>query len=107
MILDRIEYWHNRASDTNFVWFPFLFLKLKPAQQMGVGRRIIMTLCFAVYFTIWVIIRHLIFGTGINLAQTGTSFLYSFAAFFIWFNFVTATFWNRRSQRLIRLKGTK
>ncbi len=96
----RIEDLHNRASDTDFVWFPFLFLKLKPDQPLTFARRAVMTACFAPYFVVALELRRVLFGGSIDPARVASDLAESAVFFFVWFNAVTATFWNRRARRL-------
>lgn len=96
----KIEDGHNQLSDTDFVWFPFLFLKLKPNQVMDVRHRLKMTPFFALYFALGAAVRDWILGAGVSLASSAEAFAWGFAIFFIWFNLVTAPLWNRRARRL-------
>jgi hypothetical protein len=119
-ILQKIEDIHNWASDTNFVWFPFLRLKLRPEQSMPFRHRLLMTIFFGPYFSLFYTLRVWIIGrwnqSASDVAQaTADNFwgglvasigpmainmIWVTAFFFVWFNLVTAYFWNRRARRL-------
>jgi hypothetical protein len=101
-LVDRIEALHNKASDTDFVWFPFLFLKLKPEQSLTLRRRAVMTLRFAPYFVAFLELRRFLFGRPVDGARIVSDLAVWLVVFFGWFNLVTATFWNRRARRLAR-----
>jgi len=96
-ILDHVEYWHNRASDTNFVWFPFLFLKIRPEILMTHKRTLIMTVCFSVYFNAVYVFKKLLFSEQVDILASQIYFTFGFAS---WFAIVTKTLWNRRAIRI-------
>ncbi|MFK7824957.1 MAG: hypothetical protein AB8G05_12420 [Oligoflexales bacterium] len=98
--LDKLENYHNWLSDTNFVWFPFLWLKLIPSQLLTPMHIVKMTFWFALYFNFVYLAKRLIFGETLGLAQFFQGQLGFMVLFFIWFNLVTKTFWNRRARRL-------
>lgn len=98
--LDRIERLHNRASDTAFVWFPFNRLRPLPHQSITIARCSIMAICFGIYYGAMLSLRQSIFGAEIFSRVILTNSLGAFAVFFLWFNLVTATLWNRRARRL-------
>ncbi len=99
-LLNKIEYWHNRISDGNFVWFPFLFLKLKPEEWMSLKHRLLMTLCFSAYYAVAGLLKRLIWNGHYMLVHLQSDLFNSSILFFIWFNLVTAYFWNRRVKRI-------
>jgi hypothetical protein len=99
-IFDRIEFWHNKASDTNFVWFPFLFLKPRPEVFMRATLKLKMTLCFGVYYGIFAGIRNWLFSGGDLLSAVGKDIFLAIVIFGIWFHLVTAPIWNVRARRL-------
>lgn len=98
--LQKIEDLHNKASDTNFVWFPFQFLRPKPEEPIGLLRRLLMSLCFGLSFEVLYFLRKGIFGECPSFTSSLQSALWFCAAFFVWFTFVTSFFWNRRARRL-------
>lgn len=99
-LLRKMEDWHNWASDKDFVWFPFVFLKLRPDQVMTFSHRLKMTCCFTPYGVIFYVLRKY-FLEGIYGSEVFfTSLVTTFICFFLWFNFITAPFWNRRAHRL-------
>ncbi|NRA44112.1 MAG: hypothetical protein HRU09_04040 [Oligoflexales bacterium] len=104
-IIDSIEIVHNRLSDTNFVWFPFLWLKLSPSQQLTPWHLVKMTFWFGLYFNVAYLVKKLIFGETIEIIHVFEGQLAFMALFYIWFNLVTKTFWNRRAKRINQ--GTK
>jgi hypothetical protein len=99
-VLDQIEYWHNRASDTEFVWFPFGCLRPLPSRRIGFKQTLTMSLSFGVYYGVFYILRRMVFGDAFRLAHIGVAILSAIGVFFIWFNLVTAYFWNRRARRM-------
>jgi hypothetical protein len=100
MILYRIERLHNWASDTNFVWFPFLWLKLRPEQELTFAHRMKMTLFFGLYFGLLNVVRQALLGDPGSVRALALSVAEATGFFFFWFNLVTAFFWNRRASRM-------
>jgi hypothetical protein len=100
--LDRIERWHNWASDTRFVWLPFEKLRPKKSQTISLQRRIVMALAFGGYYGGFVLIRILLWGEAVQIKAIAQTLLTATLIFFGWFNLVTAPLWNRRARRLIR-----
>ena len=83
-LLNIIEHWHNRASDTNFVWFPFLNLKLRPKDVLNQRHVLMMTICFSIYFNAAYLIKRFVFSDQID-AQVGlSSQAYFTVGFLIW-----------------------
>ena len=99
-MIDQIEALHNRISDTDFVWFPFLKLKLKPEQPLTFLHRLKMTIAFGLYSGVANLLRKLLMSQPISIESVLMTFAKATIFFFLWFNFVTAYFWNRRAQRL-------
>lgn len=93
----KFEIWHNRASDTKFVWFPFEFLRPPVHVKIDAKRCLAMALCFGTYFAAFALLKDLFFGREFTVMSTSFVFLKATGAFFIWFKFVTAYFWNRRA----------
>lgn len=100
-IFITIEKVHNRLSDTNFVWFPFLWLKLEANQELTSKHLLKMTIWFSFYFNVGYILKKLLFGEPMELAGLVQSQLFFIVLFFCWFHLVTKQFWNRRARRLI------
>ncbi len=100
--LDRLEIWHNWASDKKAVWFPFLFLMPKPETPILWPRRAAMTVCFAFAFAVFYLLRKKIFGGFLEWSALLEVWLWALAGFFLWFTFVTSFFWNRRARRLVQ-----
>ena len=98
--IDTIENFHNRLSDTNFVWFPFLWLKLSPSQSLTTWHLLKMTFWFGLYFNLAYLAKKVIFQESVELRQFAQGQLGFMVLFFMWFNLVTKTFWNRRARRL-------
>jgi lipopolysaccharide export LptBFGC system permease protein LptF len=94
---EKFVHYHNQLSDKNFIWFPFMFLKPRPEQQITQGRIIKMTFCFSVYGCLALFIRQLL-----NQQVNYTSYLYIPVAFFLWFELVTSRLWNIRARSLSR-----
>ena len=101
---DKVEKIHNKLSDTDFVWFPFLFLKLRPEELLNFSRLVVMTLCFALYFNLMLWARYLFVGEAFTIESFVVTFAYFVIGFFCWFSLVTRYFWNRR---VSRLKGSQ
>jgi hypothetical protein len=101
-ILLKIEPIHNWASDTRWVWFPFEFLRPNRDMLISSGRCCAMALCFGVYFGLFYLLRKTWSGVPLDFGTASQSFIYFFGFFFIWFNLVTAYFWNQRARRLLR-----
>jgi hypothetical protein len=99
--LRKIEDFHNWASDTRFVWFPFLCLKPKPQEFLRFKKLLLMSFCFGFYFGFFLTIRKS-FQPNSNFFESLPSNLgFSVFGFFVWFNFVTAPLWNRRANKLL------
>ncbi|MGA0164075.1 MAG: hypothetical protein ACO3LE_07505 [Bdellovibrionota bacterium] len=99
-MLQKLENWHNWASDTKVVWFPFLFLKLRPHQLLTRKRILIMTPCFATYFCFSYLLSQSLLGRTYSLQAIFENLGLFLLIFFVWFNLVTYSFWNRRARRL-------
>lgn len=99
-LLHSIEVLHNRASDTSFVWFPFLFLKPKQNETIDLKRRIAMAVCFGCYFSVYNFVLSLFWGPVLSGSQVLMAAAKFCLLFFLWFTFVTAFFWNRRARKL-------
>jgi ABC-type uncharacterized transport system permease subunit len=99
-VIDRIEIIHNQLSDSNWVWFPFLFLKPKASEKINQKRKFLMSICFGFYFTAALVIRNVLFSRPTDIESLPTLALSSVLGFFFWFTLVTAYFWNRRAKRL-------
>lgn len=101
MGLDSVERFHNRLSDTDFVWFPFLFLKLKPHQQMTWPQIFKMSPIFGFYFCLMYFLKKAIFDNIPSDSNIAVVFMQFTLGFFVWFSVVTRFFWNRRALRLV------
>ena len=99
--LNKVEHYHNLASDLDLIWFPFLFLKLKPHEVMTQGRIWVMVACFSTYCNGAYIIKRLLFGDELSLEVLGGAQLVCMGIFIVWFNLVTRPLWNRRARRLM------
>ena len=99
-MLRKIENFHNYLSDTHYVWFPFLFLKLKPEQELTLLHMAKMTFCFGAYFGLMLHIPAY-FQTGeLVFESVLMSVLKGVMIFAAWFNIVTRPLWNRRVKRM-------
>jgi hypothetical protein len=98
--LRKVEDGHNWLSDTNYVWFPFLFLKPKPNVSIDQKRIFKMAPCFGLYFNAAYFVKRWIFDDPITLESVFWAQLYWTLGFYVWFNLVTAYFWNKRASRL-------
>jgi hypothetical protein len=98
-LIDSVEHFHNQLSDRDFIWWPFGFLKPRPDQRMGMLLRFKMALLFGAYFVVFYALRRLLFGHEIQLNTFALTALEAVLGFFVWFNCVTAYFWNRRASR--------
>lgn len=96
----QLEDWHNRASDTSFVWFPFLFLKPEPNARIDFTLVLKMTLCFGVYYGFFAALRSWVFHGGEFWVAVGYNIVIASVFFIFWFTLVTAKLWNRRALRL-------
>lgn len=97
--LDVLEKWHNRASDTAFVWFPFQRLRPDPATPILLARKVQMALCFGPYYGAFYLLRQLAWGEVGNWREGLATLAIAVAVFFAWFSLVTAPLWNRRARR--------
>jgi hypothetical protein len=99
-IFNTLEKWHNQASDTDFVWFPFLWLKLSPREKLNFGHTLKMTFLFGPYLALYNFLRLYLLGRHPDWLSLSASILKCTLFFFVWFNLVTKFFWNRRYRRL-------
>lgn len=97
---NKIEEWHNKASDLDVIWFPFTFLKPKPAQLIDIKRLLVMAPLFGLYFNAGNQLRRYLFSKPVLLENVLWDQLYWTIGFFVWFNLVTARLWNIRARRL-------
>jgi hypothetical protein len=98
--LDRLTKFHGRLSDANVVWFPFMFLKPAPDQEIGPGRRLAMTFCFGAYGTLLWPVKVWLWQESFEVRDWGLFTLKSLAFFALWFRLVTCPLWNRRARNL-------
>ena len=96
-MIDKIAKVHNQLSDQNWVWFPFLFLKIQPHQMIDFFQWLQMTICFGGYFAVFYYLKQFIFGQEIDLLMGAIKGLIGFG---LWFAIITRTFWNRRARQL-------
>lgn len=96
-MISRIAQIHNQLSDQNWVWFPFLFLKLQPNEVIGFIQWLKMTICFGGYFAVFYYLKQFVFGQEIEVFQGALKGLLGFG---FWFALVTRTFWNMRAREL-------
>lgn len=88
---------HGKLSDLKAVWFPFIFLQLKPDQKMSYLHLLKMTFFFGLYFGSVFMLKVLwtkepvSFGLWMEMNAKG------WLGFFLWFNLVTRPLWNRRA----------
>lgn len=102
----RIVQIHNTLSDKDLIWFPFIGLKPKPHQTIGIGRILLMSLCFGSYgFLVW-LIKSLLFSEA-SFSLDWIVYLYFVGGFFIWFRFVTSFMWNIRAKQLRNMENGK
>jgi hypothetical protein len=97
-MLKRLIDGHNRLSDLDLIWFPFIFLKPKMAQVISFPRTLVMAVCFGTYFWVALIIRRKFFNESLGEDVLQLLF-YCCIGFLIWFNLVTRPFWNVRARR--------
>lgn len=97
---EAIIYWHGKISDTNYIWFPYLFLKPAPSEPIPLHKS---TLIMA---PLWGLYMGLPYGLYFMYAQNWSllnviEFVAKFTLFFaFWFNIVTRPLWNARCRRL-------
>lgn len=99
-LLRKVEDGHNFLSDTNYVWFPFVFLKPKPDEKIDQTRILKMAPLFGLYFNIFNLARRALVGGEVRFSDFFIEDIYWTIGFYVWFNLVTAFFWNRRALRL-------
>ncbi len=107
MWMQKIEDWHNWASETDFVWFPFRRLKPKPDQLISLSDCLKMAFLFGPFYSLYNFLRVCIFGRTMDLKELALSMLIFTLFFFVWFNLVTANLWNRRARRLQAQKANR
>lgn len=96
----RLEHWHNWASDTKFVWFPFYWMKPKIHDLLSVPRTTAMAILFSIYYNLWYLARNFAFGVAFDIEHAAWGQLFFFVFFFVWFNLLTRPLWNRRARKL-------
>ena len=96
----KIITFHNKLSDLDLIWFPFIFLRPDKDRKIGQSRILAMTLCFSVYGLIVLTVKNLALDGNLNPLALGQEFLFVAALFFIWFQSVTAPLWNLRAQEV-------
>ncbi len=98
-LIEQIEFWHNKASDTKFVWFPFNFLKPEPNVKIDLKLKIQIIICFGLYYEFFATIRRWLF-SGLEVWTVAVQgVMWAVLFFAIWFNVVTAPLWNMRAKR--------
>ena len=96
---ESLIFWHGKASDTKFVWFPFLFFKPKTAaEKITVKKTILMAPLFGLYMALPWSVFYLV--TGKYEFNDVIESIVKFSGFFlVWFNVVTRPLWNARAKR--------
>lgn len=95
-MLEKLVYWHGRISDTNYIWFPYLFLKPKPHEKISlIKASLIMPPLWGIYmglpYGLYFVVTE---GWGL---QNLLIYIGKFSLFFLfWFNLVTRPLWNKR-----------
>lgn len=98
--IERIFYWHNKAADSKFIWFPFHFLKPATNQPIGIFLKLKMILCFGIYYGAFAGIRNALFSDAKLLVEVTKGIGWGIVIFTVWFNLVTAPLWNLRANKL-------
>ena len=98
--MERIEFWHNKASDIKFVWFPFYFLRPAPEVEIRWPLKFKMIVCFGLYYGTVAALRSCIFSGGNIIQELMSDIPLAILVFTIWFNCITAPIWNVRANRL-------
>ena len=98
--MEAIVYWHGKVSDTNYIWFPYLFLKPAPSESISLIKStfimaplwgLYMGLPYGLYF---------MYSQGWSISDTGL-LVAKFGLFFVfWFNIVTRPLWNSRAKQI-------
>ncbi len=99
--LTKVEDLHNRASDTRFVWFPFLWMKPKAHETLRFRKLAMMSFFFGLYYGVFFTLRSVLKDGSDFLVSLPQDILFAIVIFFVWFNLVTAPLWNRRAKRLV------
>ena len=99
-LMGTVEKLHNRLSDTNYVWFPFLWLKLQPSELLTHRHLAKMTFWFSLYFNLAYQVKKMLYKEQLEFAHAMSNQIAFLVFFFLWFNLVTKAFWNRRARRL-------
>lgn len=98
-LLELFTDFHNWVSDKDFIWWPFSFLRPEKNQPITMKLVLTMTVCFSglgtLMFTVYAVVNNVFTFQGMLQLLT-----FSFTGFFLWFTFITRTFWNRRAHRL-------
>ena len=94
----ELERFHNWASDSDFVWFPFVWLKPK-SKKVLISRQksVMMALLFGTYGAVLFGLKNLIFNEKNFFYSLGDTIPYFILGFLVWFNAVTLPLWNRRA----------
>lgn len=90
---------HNYLSDKDVVWFPFLFLKLRPHQELTIKHWLLMTFCFGHYFALVLILKTYLTSSELSIFP---SIIKGTLIFGFWFACVTRPLWNLRARELNR-----
>ena len=104
-IISAVERLHNKASDSNLVWFPLVFLKPLPHELITVRHVVVMTVFFSTYFNMMYQLKEYFFVEGLFLESLILSQSYFALGFLVWFTLVTRFFWNRRARVLVSKNG--
>jgi hypothetical protein len=98
-IIDKIVDFHGILSDKDFIWWPFSFLRPEKDQEITMKTKITMTLCFGGASSLMLMVVA-IMNNAFDLKSQLQTFVILLAAFFAWFNIITAPLWNARARRL-------
>jgi hypothetical protein len=96
----------NELSDTDWGWFPFLFLRPQKQSEMDIPFLIKLTLFFsphgAIFFGLmfWVFYRFGVFPNSFLMPFFVLTFILYNIAFFLSYQWIVAPAWNRRARKL-------
>ena len=91
---------YHELSDQDFIWFPFLFLRPRPDQSIGLRQYVLMVFCFGLYGSLVWPLKQYLYDSSVTWNGWAVFTLKCFGFFLVWFAVVTVPLWNQRARNL-------
>jgi hypothetical protein len=96
--MDNFEQVVNSLSDSDFNWWPFLFLRPEQDQKLGNGRVLALAALYGIFLGLLINIVAALQHTKVHPALFPVA---TTLGFFVFFRLTVAWCWNRRADRML------